>query len=627
MTQKSNELAKAVRLALALSAGAGAAFATQPVHAQDEAKAEKLETIEVVGSRIKRTDVETSQPVFVLERQDLQRTGLTSIGDILQHIATNGATLNTTFNNGGTGETRINLRDLGSQRTLVLVNGRRWVTGASLAGVGGSVDLNTIPVSIVERVEVLKDGASSIYGSDAIAGVVNITTRQTYDGAEASGYLGENEEGDGRIESYDFTIGANSEKANVVVNLSYVKQEPIFAGDREISATPTANIPGNNSNVNASSSTPFGRFFIDGVPGSLTFDPTTGGYKPYNGNVDGFNFAPDNYLQTPQERTALYVQARYNLTDSITFRTEALYNQRRSALQLAASPLTLGAAFGIPIAIEPGQEFNPFTGVLNRVQYRPTNEFPRLFASDVDTFHFGGGFEGQFGLFDRNWSWDANYSYSLNETNNVTNGLVNIPNLIAGCSPTATPPTAASRSTSSADQRVHAADGGRDPVRGARPARVGAVELQRQHHRRPVRAAGRPPGHGRRLRVPAPAGLRLARRADLLGRLVRQHPPADVRRLRAERVLRRVQRAAPQGPGVRRAARAQPGGALLRLLELRQHHEPEGGLPLETLFRPARSRQLVQGLPGAEHLGAVRREWRQLPRDRRSRAAPRASAT
>jgi iron complex outermembrane receptor protein len=101
--------------------------------------------------------------------------------------------------------------------------------------VGAAVDLNTIPVSIVERVEVLKDGASSIYGSDAIAGVVNITTRQNYDGAEASAYLGENEEGDGRVESYDFTIGANSEKANVVMNASYVKQEPIFAGDREIS--------------------------------------------------------------------------------------------------------------------------------------------------------------------------------------------------------------------------------------------------------------------------------------------------------------------------------------------------------------------------------------------------------
>ena len=213
MRQNSNELAKAVRLALALGATASATMVAQPVVAQD--KAEKLETIEVVGSRIKRTDVETSQPVFVLERQDLQRTGLTSIGDILQHISTNGATLNTTFNNGGNGETRVSLRNLGSNRTLVLVNGRRWPGNAG-GGLSGAVDLNTIPVSIVERVEVLKDGASSIYGSDAIAGVVNITTRSTYDGAEASGYLGENEEGDGRVEAYDFTIGANSEKANVV---------------------------------------------------------------------------------------------------------------------------------------------------------------------------------------------------------------------------------------------------------------------------------------------------------------------------------------------------------------------------------------------------------------------------
>src|SRR5436190_4280148 len=200
MRQNSNELAKAVRFALALGATASATMVAQPVVAQD--KAEKLETIEVVGSRIKRTDVETSQPVFVLERQDLQRTGLTSIGDILQHISTNGATLNTTFNNGGNGETRVSLRNLGSNRTLVLVNGRRWPGGAG-GGLNGAVDLNTIPVSIVERVEVLKDGAPSIYGSDAIAGVVNITTRQSYDGAEASGYLGENEEGDGRVESYD----------------------------------------------------------------------------------------------------------------------------------------------------------------------------------------------------------------------------------------------------------------------------------------------------------------------------------------------------------------------------------------------------------------------------------------
>ncbi|MFN9730569.1 MAG: TonB-dependent receptor plug domain-containing protein, partial [Pseudomonadota bacterium] len=208
-----NELSKSVRLALTLGAVATAAPAAV-AFAQDQ-DAEQLETITVVGSRIKRTDIETSQPVFVLERQDLQRTGLTSIGDILQDLSTSGATLNTTFNNGGNGETRIDLRNLGANRTLVLVNGRRWVTG-----LGGQVDLNTIPVSVVERVEILKDGASAIYGTDAIAGVVNITTRDNYDGAEATVYLGENEEGAGTEELYDFTIGSSTDRASAVLNVS-----------------------------------------------------------------------------------------------------------------------------------------------------------------------------------------------------------------------------------------------------------------------------------------------------------------------------------------------------------------------------------------------------------------------
>ena len=234
MNPISNELSKAVRLALTV--GAASVAVVPAVYAQDDA--ETLETITVVGSRIKRTDIETSQPVFVIERADLQRTGLTSVGDILQELTSNGATLNTTFNNGGNGETRVDLRNLGSNRTLVLVNGRRWVTTLD-----GAVDLNTIPVSVIERVEVLKDGASAIYGSDAIAGVINITTRDTYDGAEASAYLGENEEGDGRTQLYDFTIGATTERSNIVFNASYAKQDPIFAGDREISAVPLYGLP------------------------------------------------------------------------------------------------------------------------------------------------------------------------------------------------------------------------------------------------------------------------------------------------------------------------------------------------------------------------------------------------
>jgi len=145
-----------------------------------------LDRIEVTGSRIKRADVETSQPVLLMQRQDIEKQGLVSVADVLQRISTNGAALNTTYNNGGDGSASISLRNLESGRTLVLFNGRRWSSQIT-----GDVDLNTIPASIIERVEVLKDGASTIYGSDAIAGVVNIITRKDFEGAEAGAYFGQ----------------------------------------------------------------------------------------------------------------------------------------------------------------------------------------------------------------------------------------------------------------------------------------------------------------------------------------------------------------------------------------------------------------------------------------------------
>src|ERR1700685_2772324 len=166
----SNQISKAVRLALVAGAvsavAAPAAFAggapgpsttttTAPTNNQNTAQ---LGKIEVTGTRIKRTDVETAQPVTILTATQLKQTGLTSIGDILQTVTQSGAALNTTFNNGGNGSTNIDLRFLGANRVLVLVNGRRWTPALN-----GTVDLNTIPVSIIDHVEILQDGASAIY--------------------------------------------------------------------------------------------------------------------------------------------------------------------------------------------------------------------------------------------------------------------------------------------------------------------------------------------------------------------------------------------------------------------------------------------------------------------------------
>ena len=121
-----------------LALGGVAAATSLPAYAQ-QAPAAEAQRIEVTGSRIKRLDSETSQPVFSLSREDIQAQGLTSIGDVIQNLTANGSTLNTTYNNGGNGETRVSLRNLGSSRTLVLVNGKRWVGGT---GLGGAVDLN-----------------------------------------------------------------------------------------------------------------------------------------------------------------------------------------------------------------------------------------------------------------------------------------------------------------------------------------------------------------------------------------------------------------------------------------------------------------------------------------------------
>ena len=165
------------------------------------------EEIVVTGSRVRRKDLTTPAPVTVLTRQQLEESGKVSIGEFLQLLPEQGNAPNFQLNNGGAtysadGSTQINLRSLGVERTLVLVNGRRMVP----AGVGASsaVDLNTIPVAAVESVEVLKDGASAIYGTDAIAGVVNIITRKSFDATQASAQYGVSQRGD--AETFDAAI-------------------------------------------------------------------------------------------------------------------------------------------------------------------------------------------------------------------------------------------------------------------------------------------------------------------------------------------------------------------------------------------------------------------------------------
>jgi outer membrane receptor protein involved in Fe transport len=434
-----------------LLALAAAALAQDAADSDTSSKPDTLARIEVVGSRIKRVDVESSAPVIVLEREQLERSGLMSVGDILQDLTVHGAALNTTVNNGGDGTTRIDLRNLGPQRTLVLVDGRRWIPG-----IDGSVDLNSIALAVVERIEVLKDGASALYGSDAIAGVVNIITRKDFDGIEARAHYGETGDGDGRVQSYDASFGVAGERTRVSASLSYLKQAPIMAGDREISAVPVYGLPPNDVNAGASSFTPNGLFGFgsrgfcpfsatgsyppSGVcprPDSRpppqnrnTFDPATGGYPLFDPRRNGYNFAPENYLQTPQRRVAAFANLTHALGDSTEFSLQLYFNERESEQRLAANPILVGASFAgaSNIVVPADHVHNPFGQRVTGLFIRPGGAV-RLFSQDADTSRVAAGLDGSLEFAGRLWLWDADLVYGNYDLAERSSGLSDITRL------------------------------------------------------------------------------------------------------------------------------------------------------------------------------------------------------
>jgi iron complex outermembrane receptor protein len=235
---KQSLVSKAVRLAMVFgAAGLGSnAMAddqttTTTTTTSNNQSTAQLGKIEVTGTKIKRTDVEQAQPVSIVTAAQIKQTGLATIGQVIQKLTSTGAALNTMDNFGGNftftggGASNVDLRNLGAQRVLVLVNGKRWATGLD-----GTVDLNSVPVSVIDHIEVLQDGASAIYGSDAIAGVVNIITVKDYNGRSADAYMGiyhGNGHSDGKTSSYDFTMGTSNDKSGLVFNASYTNKEDI----------------------------------------------------------------------------------------------------------------------------------------------------------------------------------------------------------------------------------------------------------------------------------------------------------------------------------------------------------------------------------------------------------------
>ena len=238
MSCKHNHLALAIG-ALLYAGIANTAFAqvagppaTSPDAAPQEAT--NLDKVTVTGSHIKRAAISGVGPVTIIDAESIQRSGATSVETLLQRLPASagfaGSRTNAYWADNGYGTAQVNLRGLGINRTLVLLNGCRIVNGGT--GANSSVDLNIIPIALIERVEVLKDGASAIYGADAIAGVVNIITKKNFDGAEASVRYGQTFQQDGEEGALDFAWGMTGERGSIMAAINYSESGTVNMADR-----------------------------------------------------------------------------------------------------------------------------------------------------------------------------------------------------------------------------------------------------------------------------------------------------------------------------------------------------------------------------------------------------------
>ncbi len=473
-------LAAAVCAALSLTGPAVAsAQSTDPT---------TLDSVTVTGSRIKQSELETHVPVQVLTREDIDRTGFKSVADIVQNLTASGAGLNTKFNSSGNfgfppdgggvgaGAATVDLRHLGPKRVLVLVDGIRWVNESSGSGVGSAVDLNTIPLALVDRIEVLEDGASSIYGSDAIAGVVNIITRKDVQGGDIELHYGTYDDLGGDTWGADMGYGGGNDRLQWFVGASYFKQEEVSSLEYGPASVP---VPGTGL-ANGSSATPQGRFvFMDPNTGLVhDITPNTGattpGFTPGQGcartddfhcfaTADRFNFAPYNLLLTPSERKTVFGQVRFAFNDNLGGYVRALYNERESANQAAPEPFFLGTDAGIynpygesTLVISALNPYNPFGFDLTTVGpdanlfllgRRPVEGGPRRYQQDVETWYVAAGLDGTFNVGSRPWDWDINVVRSESQAEQTNTGSYNLRRInealgdpaacaaIAGCVP------------------------------------------------------------------------------------------------------------------------------------------------------------------------------------------------
>lgn len=445
MKDNRNQLTTAIRYALGAGVIAGLAATAAPAFAQDQEEEEEaagLERVQVTGSRIRRTDVEGTSPVLRFDREDLLASGVTNVQDFVRTLTIATSQNFDTFTNSFANATsQVDLRGLGGQSTLVLINGRRIAPFGQGQNITESfVDLNTIPFQAIERIEILKDGASAIYGSDALAGVVNIILRTDYQGAEVQLDWQDTTQGDASEKSFSAIFGSGAGDTSFTMNFNYLSRDAMSLTDRPFSedadnrpfgggdersffAFPgtlinltdlTSQAAPNCAAREGSGISDFGGFgtfcrfdyadFINTFPDSETF--ATNAFFDHRINQNHSFFGEFNYTH----RRAVNISApapfttRNEAVDDIIIRNSDLTADTIGRL----GGLLLPGSFNL---LFPGDNpFNP-TGEDAGLVHRPLDIGPRTQEQTVNTFRVIAGLEGSLAP---TWQYETAVFYSRN---------------------------------------------------------------------------------------------------------------------------------------------------------------------------------------------------------------------
>ncbi len=444
--------------------------------ADDTATDQKVEKVTVTGSRIPKKDYSSNSPISTVTAQQIKDSGSTTIDQLLNTLPQvvpgfgRGQNNGTAFGGNG-GLATVNLRGLGDQRNLVLVNGHR-ITPATE---NNEVDLNNIPPSLIERIEVVTGGASAVYGSDAISGVINIILKHDFQGAQLDTSYKISDRGDGAEWQISGTVGANSGdgKGNVELFGSYYSRDGLLDSDRSFSAMSNSHV---GEGLRASSTSPAGRFdnvasnnfaaqndglsapTTDPVASDPLYDPAVGGggctpastsrniaFGPLGATTHGFcnvaqafggdrfNFSPANFLIDPGKAYNMASLGQYNLIgDSVVGYMEAYFSNNKIQVQQAPSPATgfeivdpLGDLSGtsamntflLTPAIRSTLQTRPVTDALVIFRKRLLAIGDRAIDNESNYFQFVTGLKGDLG---DGWEYDTYVNYGENNFQNQT---------------------------------------------------------------------------------------------------------------------------------------------------------------------------------------------------------------